>query len=87
MTKRGRPATNKQLINTVISVATCLFGHGYISIQEVETLKNKALSSFEDCNLNLSIKLLTLEYLAKHNGSIEQAFNIISEILYPTSKN
>ena len=89
MTKRGRPSSttvDKQLINAVISVATCLFKYGYISIQEVETLKSKALSSLEGFDLNLSIQLLTLEYLAKHNGSIEQAFNTVSEILYPTTK-
>lgn len=60
--------------------------NGYISNQEAEALKNKVLSSFEGFNLNLSINLLTLEYLVKHNGSIEQAFNIVSEILYPTPK-
>lgn len=86
MSKRGRPATNKQLINTVISIANCLCSYGYISIQEVEVLKNKTLSSFESFDLNLSVNLLTFEYLAKHNSSIEQAFNTVSEILYPSPK-
>lgn len=88
MAKRGRPSstTDKQLINTVIAVANCLCNYGYITIQEVETLRIKATSSLERIDLNLRVNLLTLEYLAKHNGSIESIFNTISEILYPSPK-
>lgn len=89
MTKRGRPSLtsdNQHLINTVMAVAAYLFQQGYITIQEVETLRIKATSSLERFDLNLSVNLLTLEYLAKHNGSIEDAFNTISEILYPSPK-